>query len=72
MLSLVFALVPITYLVSAGSPRVYLWTLEGASCVHIPIPGFVAASFAWNSDGGGFLLTDTKEAFCCAWAGGGN
>lgn len=57
--------------ITTGGPRVYLWTLDGASCVHIPLPGFAADTFAWNGDGGGFLLTDGREQFCCAWAGGG-
>ncbi|GAB4821177.1 hypothetical protein N2152v2_008223 [Parachlorella kessleri] len=54
--------------VCTGSTKVYLWSPEGASCVHIPLPGFRAASLRWHPAGACLLLAD-KEAVCCAYLG---
>ena len=54
--------------VCTGSTKVYLWSPEGASCVHIPLPGFRAASLRWHPAGTCLLLAD-KEAVCCAYLG---
>lgn len=52
--------------VCTGSTRIYLWSPEGASCVHVPLPSFQAHDVAWNPGGGSFVLTD-KDIFCCAF-----
>ncbi len=54
--------------VCTGSTKVYLWSPEGASCVHIPLPGFRASSLRWPPAGACLLLAD-KEAVCCAYLG---
>lgn len=45
-------------LVCTGSSKVYLWSQEGASCVHVPITGFHARAASWNADGRSFALRD--------------
>lgn len=52
----------------AGDSKLYLWTPEGASCVHIPLPGFRAAGLAWHPGGESLVLT-ARDAFCCAFFG---
>lgn len=54
--------------VSTGDSKLYLWTPEGASCVHIPLPGFRAAGLAWHPGGESLVLT-ARDAFCCAFFG---
>lgn len=56
-------------LITTGSGKVYLWTPEGASCVHIPLPNFRAVGCAWCADGKAFLLRD-KEGFTVCFLGG--
>jgi hypothetical protein len=56
--------------VAAGAGRLHLWTPAGASCVRIPVPGFKALGLRWNEDGSALLIAG-KEAFCCAYFGGG-
>lgn len=52
--------------VCTGGAKLYLWTPDGASCVHIPLPGFRASGCAWHPDGGSLVLT-SRDAFCCAY-----
>lgn len=52
--------------VTTGNSRVYVWTVEGASIVHIPLSGFNAVQLKWGPDGTNFALMD-QEAFCCAY-----
>uniref|UniRef100_A0A061SMQ9 Wd repeat-containing protein wrap73-like n=1 Tax=Tetraselmis sp. GSL018 TaxID=582737 RepID=A0A061SMQ9_9CHLO len=52
--------------VCTGCTRVYLWSPEGASCIHVPLPSFRASNVAWSPAGASFVLTD-KDAFCCAF-----
>lgn len=49
-----------------GSTRMYLWSPDGASCVHIPLQNFHANAASWNTDGSALLLAD-RNAFCCAY-----
>lgn len=55
-----------TLAVASEGPRVYLWSGEGASCVHIPFPAFCPSRVAWAPQGGALLLSD-RESFCCAY-----
>ncbi len=57
-----------TFLPRAGDSKLYLWTPEGASCVHIPLPGFRAAGLTWHPGGESLVLT-ARDAFCCAFFG---
>ena len=52
--------------VCTGDSKLYLWTPEGASCVHIPLPGFRASGLAWHPDGTSLLLS-SRSHFCCAY-----
>ncbi|KAK3278435.1 hypothetical protein CYMTET_13627 [Cymbomonas tetramitiformis] len=54
--------------ISTGGSRVYVWTPDGASCVHVPLPGFHAHNIAWNPAGTVFVLAD-KDTFCCSYLG---
>ncbi|KAK9816843.1 hypothetical protein WJX72_005821 [[Myrmecia] bisecta] len=54
--------------VATGSSRIYIWSPDGASCVHIPLQSFQAHSVSWNTDGAALILAD-KDAFCCAYLG---
>lgn len=51
---------------ATGSSKIYLWTPEGASCVHIPLPGFRAGGLRWHPAGTSLVLSD-KDAICCAY-----
>lgn len=53
-------------LMCTGSSIVYLWSPDGASCVHVPLSGFEACSSAWSPDGCSMILSD-KDAYCCAY-----
>lgn len=48
--------------IATGEGRVGLWTPEGVSCVHVPLPGFKCTDLQWNPcpPGGqpSFVLTD--------------
>ena len=46
--------------------KLYLWTPDGASCVHIPLPDFRAGGVCWHPDGKSLVLS-SKSSFCCAW-----
>lgn len=52
--------------VATGSTKVYLWTPEGASCVHIPLPSFRAFNMRWHPNGTSIILAD-RTAICCAY-----
>jgi len=52
--------------ICSGSTRVYLWSPDGASCVHVPLPSFQACNVGWNPNGSAFVLTD-RDVFCCAF-----
>ena len=52
--------------VCTGDSKLYLWTPDGASCVHIPLPGFRASGLCWHPDGASLVLTSRNE-FCCAY-----
>ena len=49
-----------------GEAKLYLWTPDGASCVHIPLPGFRASGAAWHPDGTSLVLTG-RDSFCVAF-----
>ena len=53
---------------TAGS-RVYLWSPAGASCVHVPLPGFHAHGAAFNGATAPqpTLLLSSRDAYCCAY-----
>lgn len=51
-----------------GGSRIFLWSPEGSSCVHIPLPGFRCSTVHWNPTGTAFVLTD-RDTFCCAFLG---
>jgi hypothetical protein len=52
--------------VSTGGSKMYLWTPEGASCVHVPIQDFHVISAQLASDGDSLILAD-KDKFCCSY-----
>lgn len=52
----------------SGGKRVYVWSPEGASCVQVPLPGFLCSKLAWSPRGSSFLLSD-RDTFCCAYIG---
>ena len=52
--------------VCTGGTRVYLWSPDGASCVHIPLPSFVATTVKWSSKGDAIVLAN-RDTFCCAY-----
>jgi hypothetical protein len=51
---------------TTGSNKLYVWTPEGASVVHLPLSGFHASVLAWQP-GGGCVLVCGRESFCCAY-----
>lgn len=52
--------------ICTGDSKLYLWTPDGASCVHIPLPGFRATGLCWHPDGSSIVLT-SREEFCCSY-----
>lgn len=54
--------------ISTGGNKIYLWSPDGASCVHVPVQAFNVFTAHWSPKGGALLLTD-KESFCCAYMG---
>lgn len=52
--------------ICTGATKLYMWTPDGASCVHIPLPGFRAAAMQWHPEGKSLLLGN-KTSFCCAY-----
>jgi WD40 repeat protein len=52
--------------ICTGDSKLFLWTPEGASCVHIPLPGFRATGLCWHPDGSSIVLT-SREEFCCSY-----
>ena len=55
-------------IICTGGTKVYLWSPDGASCVHIPLTAFNASAAAWARDGDALLLAD-RDTFCCAYVG---
>ncbi|DBA84979.1 TPA: hypothetical protein ACH3X2_005718 [Trebouxia sp. C0005] len=53
-------------LICTGSSIIYLWSPDGASCVHVPLSGFEACSAVWSPDGRKLVLSD-RDAYCCAY-----
>lgn len=51
--------------VVTGGSCLYLWTPRGASCVHLPLPGFRACGAAFSSIG--TLLLTGRDRYCCAY-----
>ena len=49
-----------------ANSRVYTWTPEGASCVHIPLENFSALDVKWSPNGNAFVLTD-KDRFTVSY-----
>jgi WD40 repeat protein len=49
-----------------GDSKLYLWSPDGASCVHVPLPGFRASGLCWHPDGESLVLT-SRDEFCCAY-----
>ncbi|MEW5306293.1 MAG: hypothetical protein WDW38_009141 [Sanguina aurantia] len=58
-----------TLAIVTGSGKVYLWSGQGASVIHIPLASFHAHGLTWAADGSSFLLTD-REAFCITYLTG--
>jgi hypothetical protein len=56
-----------TLALTTGCGRVFVWTRGGASIVHVPLAGFAAAGVAWGPGGGGCMVLQGREAFCCAY-----
>lgn len=52
--------------ICTGGSKLYLWSPEGASCVHIPLPGFRAAALQWHADGTSMVLSG-RDSFCVAY-----
>ena len=52
--------------ICTGSPRLYMWSPEGASCIHIPLAGFNATGVQWAAGGAALALTG-RESYCCAY-----
>lgn len=52
--------------ICTASDKVFLWAPGGASCVHVPLPGFSASKLTWHPSGQSFALA-SKDAFCCAF-----
>ena len=52
-----------------GGSRVYLWSPAGASCVHVPLPGFHVHGAVFNAAASQqpVLLLNSKDAYCCAY-----
>lgn len=55
-------------IVSTGGTKIYIWSPEGASCVHIPLQSFEASAVRWSPDGTALILGD-RDTFCCAYVG---
>ena len=51
-----------------GGPKLYVWTPEGASCVHVPLPNFRPHEGSYGADGATLALGD-QRALCCAYLG---
>ena len=52
--------------IATGSNKVFLWSPDGASCVHVPVPAFNVNFAHWSPLGNTLLLAD-REYFCCAY-----
>lgn len=49
-----------------GSSKIFMWSPAGASCIHLPMPGFTARSLTWSPDGSSLVLAD-RDQFCVAY-----
>lgn len=54
--------------ICTGGTKLYLWSPNGASCVHIPVTSFNAAAVEWAATGDALMLAD-RDSFCCAYIG---
>ncbi|KAL6780004.1 hypothetical protein ACKKBG_A14630 [Auxenochlorella protothecoides x Auxenochlorella symbiontica] len=50
----------------SGYGKLYLWTADGASCVHIPLPGMKAGTLSWHPTQPSLLLA-SRDSFACAF-----
>jgi hypothetical protein len=48
-----------------GNGRVYMWSVEGCSCVDVPAVNFRVQSLKWNSTGEVLALKDVNNFCCC-------
>lgn len=46
--------------------RLHLWTPEGASCVHTPLPNLLSRHVTWRPDGMAAAVSDV-DRFCIAY-----
>lgn len=49
-----------------GGTKMYLWTPDGASCIHVPLPNFRPQSGSFGG-GGAVLALGDQRALCCAY-----
>ena len=52
--------------VCCGNSRVYLWSPEGSSVVHIPFSEFQSMKLVWNEQGSSLVLAD-NSIFCIGY-----
>jgi WD40 repeat protein len=52
--------------VATGGGRLYLWSVNGASVVHVPLQGFQVHKLAWSPHGNSCVVMD-REAYCCVY-----
>ena len=52
--------------VCCGNSRIYLWSSEGASVVHIPFTKFQSLRIVWNQHGSSLILADS-HTFCIGY-----
>lgn len=46
--------------------RLHLWTPDGASCVHTPLPNLLSKHITWRPDGMAAAVSDV-DRFCVAY-----
>lgn len=54
--------------ICTGGTRLYIWSPNGASCIHIPHPAFSVHFADWSARGDALVLAD-RGTFCCAYVG---
>lgn len=52
--------------VCCGNSRIYLWSPDGASVVHIPFTKFQSMKIGWNERGSSLVLAD-NTTFCIGY-----
>jgi len=52
--------------ICTGTENLFLWNLQGSSCVQLPPANFRIRQLEWNPDGQALLLVDQRKC-CCAY-----